>query len=112
MTRYNYDAPKGSVHSLVMDMKYRPSVGIIAARTRTAAHGDTGANTSIGVASSVASTAKYPTHHHHHHRRHHHQSLNRQGRWGATDDFTTSFLHFSLFSTALLDLATPGLSIP
>ena len=34
----------------------------------------------------------------------HHQSLNREGRWGTTDDFATSFLHFSLFSTALLDL--------
>ena len=32
---------------------------------------------------------------------HHHLSLNREGRWGATDDFTTSFLHFSLFFTAL-----------
>ena len=39
----------------------------------------------------------------HHH--HHHQSLNREGRWGTTDDFAISFLHFSLFSTALLDLA-------
>ena len=26
----------------------------------------------------------------------HHQSLNREGRWGTTDDFATSFLHFSL----------------
>ena len=25
---------------------------------------------------------------------HHHQSLNRKGRWGTTDDFATSFLHF------------------
>ena len=41
-------------------------------------------------------------HHHHHH--HHHQSLNCEGRWGTTDDFATSFLHFSLFSTALWDL--------
>ena len=40
----------------------------------------------------------------HHHL--HHLSLNREGRWGTTDDFTTSFLHFfSLFSTALWDLA-------
>ena len=39
---------------------------------------------------------------HHHH--HHHQSLNYEGRWGTTDDFATSFLHFSLFSTALWDL--------
>ena len=29
---------------------------------------------------------------------------NREGRWGTTDDFVTSFLHFSLFSTALWDL--------
>ena len=36
------------------------------------------------------------THHHHHH-----LSLNRKGRWGTTDDFATSFLHFSLLSTAL-----------
>ena len=40
------------------------------------------------------------THHHYHH-----QSLNREGRWGTTDDFATSFLHFSLSSTALWDLA-------
>ena len=38
------------------------------------------------------------THHHHH------QSLNRKGRWGTTDDFATSLLHLSLFSTALWDL--------
>ena len=25
---------------------------------------------------------------------HHYQSLNREGRWGTTDDFATSFLHF------------------
>ena len=55
---------------------------------------------------------------HHHHRRHHrhhhyyhhhhpsiHPSLNREGRWSTTDDFTTSFLHLSLFSTALWDLS-------
>ena len=34
-----------------------------------------------------------------------HLSSNREGRRGTTDDFTTSFLHFSLFSTALWDLA-------
>ena len=38
------------------------------------------------------------------HHRHHHQSLNYEGRWDTTDDFATSFLHFSLFSTALWDL--------
>ena len=32
------------------------------------------------------------------------QSLNREGRWGTTDDFATSLLHFSLFSSALWDL--------
>ena len=35
---------------------------------------------------------------------HHHQSLNREDHWGTTDDFATSFLHFSLFSIALWDL--------
>ena len=35
---------------------------------------------------------------------HHHLSLSHEGHWGTTDDFTTSFLHFSLFSTALWDL--------
>ena len=34
-----------------------------------------------------------------------HLSLNRGSRWSTTDDFTTTFLHFSLFSTALWDLA-------
>ena len=35
---------------------------------------------------------------------HHHLILNRKGCWGTTDDFATSFLHCSLFSTALWDL--------
>ena len=39
-----------------------------------------------------------------HHCHHHHLSFNREGWWGTTDDFATSFLHFSLFSTALWDL--------
>ena len=39
---------------------------------------------------------------HPHH--HHHLSLNHEGRWGTTDDFATSFLHLSPFSTALCDL--------
>ena len=34
----------------------------------------------------------------------HHLSLNRGGRWGTTDDFATSVLQFSLFSTAFWDL--------
>ena len=33
----------------------------------------------------------------------HHLSLTQEGRWGTTDDFTTSFLHFPLFTTALWD---------
>ena len=46
-------------------------------------------------------------HHYHHHHHHHHQSLNREGRWGTTDDFATSFflLFLSTFSTALWNLA-------
>ena len=32
-------------------------------------------------------------------------SLNRAGRWGTTDDFTTSFLHFPQFSASRWDLA-------
>ena len=36
---------------------------------------------------------------------HHHLSFTREGRWGTTDDFATGFLHFSLFSTVLWDLA-------
>ena len=43
---------------------------------------------------------------------HHHLSLNHEGRWDTTDDFTTSFLHFSLFSTWTGTWWTPGLSIP
>ena len=39
------------------------------------------------------------------HYHHHHLSLNREGRWGTTDNFAASFLHPSLFSTALCDLA-------
>ena len=34
-----------------------------------------------------------------------HLPFNLEGRWGTTDDFATSFLHFSLFSTALWDSA-------
>ena len=42
----------------------------------------------------------HPSYHHHYH-----QFLNCEGHWGTTDDFTTSFLHFCLFSAALWDLA-------
>ena len=37
----------------------------------------------------------------------HHQFLNHEGRWGITDYFSTNFLYFSLFSTALWDLPNP-----
>ena len=50
------------------------------------------------ISTLVRKRARLQIHHHHH------QSLNREGRWGTTDDFATSFLHFSLFSTALWDL--------
>ena len=33
-----------------------------------------------------------------------HLPLDHEGHWGTTDHFTTSFLHFSLFSTALWEL--------
>ena len=33
------------------------------------------------------------------------QFFNHEGRWCITDDFATSFLHLSLFATALWDLA-------
>ena len=38
-----------------------------------------------------------------------HLSLNRWGCLNTTDDFSSSFLHFSLFSTALWDLANSRL---
>ena len=42
----------------------------------------------------------------------HFLSLNREGRWGTTDKFTTNFLHFSLFSLPSGTWRIPGLSIP
>ena len=45
----------------------------------------------------------------HHH--HHHQSLNREDRWGTTDDSATSFLHFPCSSLPSGTCRTPGLSI-
>ena len=38
---------------------------------------------------SLVFSALISMHHHHHH-----QSINCEGRWGTTDDFATSFLHF------------------
>ena len=42
---------------------------------------------------------EHDTHHHHH------LFLNREGHWGTKEDFTTSFIHFSLFSTTRWDSA-------
>ena len=55
----------------------------------------------LNQGNTQAHTHKHTCTHEHHH---HHQSLNREGPWGTRDDFATSFLHFSLFSTALWDL--------
>ena len=43
---------------------------------------------------------------------HHHQSLSHEGRWGTTDDFATSFLHFPCSLLLSGTCRTPGLSIP
>ena len=57
----------------------------------------------------LAARSYHHHHHHHHHHLHqhhyHHLSLNRGGHWDTTNDFITSFLQCSLFSTALWDLA-------
>ena len=55
----------------------------------------------VSIETVLSSMLVQSTIHHYHH---HHLSLNREGRWGTTDDFATSFLHFSPFSTALWDL--------
>ena len=56
--------------------------------------------TSITITTGIGVEVMYNHHHHHHH----HQSPNREGRWSTKDNFATSFLNFSLFSTALWDL--------
>ena len=50
--------------------------------------------------SEFNSTYRSAFYNHHHH----HLSLNREGRWGTKDNFTTSFFNFPLFSTAIWDL--------
>ena len=45
---------------------------------------------SLRFISRCFSGQRFKVHHHHHH----HQFLNREGRWGTTDDFVTNFLHF------------------
>ena len=43
-----------------------------------------------------------------------HLSLNREGLWGTTDDFATSFLYFSLFFTLekkILQPLLPGFEL-
>ena len=81
---------------------------------RARAHADTHARIHINThthAQTHAHTYKRICVHEHafcsirlnHH--HHHLSLNREVRLGTTDDFTISFLHFPLFSTAFWELA-------
>ena len=45
--------------------------------------------------------AAYPTHIIHYRHHNHHLSLSREDRWGTTDDFITSFLHFSVLHCPL-----------
>ena len=54
----------------------------------------------------------YGRHHHHHHHHHHHLSLNREGRLGTTDDFTTVSSIFLCSPLSSGTWRTPGLSIP
>ena len=56
------------------------------------------------VLASVCMSENAPYHHHH-------QFLNREGRWGTTDDFATSFLHFPCSPLPSGTCRTPGLSI-
>ena len=56
------------------------------------------------ILASIGSGVDHSLYRHHHHN-YHRLYLNREDRWGTTDDFTTSFLQFSLFPTALWDLA-------
>ena len=49
----------------------------------------------------------YLNHHHHHH-----LSLNSEGRWGTTDDFETSFLHFPCSPLPSFTRRPLGLSFP
>ena len=60
-------------------------------------------NAAAGVTGTLHLYVRQYAHHHHYH----HLSLNREGHWGITDDFTTSFLHFflllPLFHCALQD---------
>ena len=55
---------------------------------------------------SLPGQIHYHHHHHHHHHHYHHQSLNREGRWGATDDFATSFFPFCPVFHCLWELIT------
>ena len=62
---------------------------------------DYGDDDAVDGRMTSTSSPKTGVKYHHHH---HHQSLNREGRWGTTHNFATSFLHFSLFATVLWDL--------
>ena len=45
-------------------------------------------------------------HHHYHHYHYYHLSLNREGRWGTTDDFATSFQQLTLANSAIILLTS------
>ena len=68
----------------------------------------------VGTQAPILLKRDYPVHYitgtqaRHHHL---HLSLNREGRWGTTDDFTTSFFHLSLYCQSET-WRTPGLSVP
>ena len=55
----------------------------------------------------LVSLVNYVMNHHHHH-----QSLNCESCWGTTNDFATSFLHFSCSPLPSGTCRTSGLSIP
>ena len=71
-----------------------------------------GLKTNLGLSTSHSWNADTHALKHHYHHHHHHQFLNREGRWGTTDDFATSFLHFPCSPLPSGTCRTPGLSIP
>ena len=68
--------------------------GLTKHRTIAAVSGAEGRGILCSVCKSNQSCCRLVVFHHHYHH-HHLQSLNREGRLGTTDDFATSFLHFS-----------------
>ena len=75
--------------------------------THISTHTYTHAHTHAHTHTCTHNQASTKCHYYHHH----HLFLNHRGGWGTTNDFTTSFLYFTLFSTAMR-WWTPGPSIP